>query len=693
MNTHESVFAPQIIGQQFLKSSTGILVLKHSSFTKTIHFEKGVCTFATSNIYEDRIGERLIEWGFLSEAQLTKASEVMRQNQWKLGKALVHLGYVDEAQLTSFIQRQIKEIIFSTFTYPAIETRFDSCTLPEYEHKLHLEVPQLILEGMRRVTDLELLEKLLPDQDIKLVLSVPSQTIFERVTMEPQEAYLLSVLESGSQTIRSLASQGVVSPATTYATIYSLLCTELLQALKPNTSSREVAIDPEMQKASQFCYEIENKINAINNDCSYYQLLEIEKDCSPPDIRKAYAELSNRFHPSRQGELSKFNLDMRAHLERISTYLTKAAQTLLNANSRRDYDLCMAKSYQRNMLDAEALRMLTAPDESELDALEEPELERTMSKEEVSVFCSAIEDKLRLVKSGATYYQILELPQHARTEDIENAYIRLSKKFNFIKQMHLSPFGYDKREALDQIGQSLCKAYTTLTHPQTKSSYDQSISADIRRTASIPALNNLPPTPLSSTVAAQPTPPLKAQPTPPLKAQPAPPLKAQPAPPLAASANRAYTPVKPLAESTTSTAPGKSRVFEAAEVYLKAIEAEDAGRYDEASILMRRVVQLAPKDPHYWSHLGKILSQNPKNFRDAESSIKEAIRLDPKDPDYYAELGALYKKHQNIQKATEMFEKALEINPKHLYSKKALYELKEAEPKPKNGGFLSKFRL
>lgn len=686
--------APQIIGQHFLKSSTGILTLKSDSFTKTIHFERGFCTFATSNIYEDRMGEKLIEWGVLSEAQFAKASEVMRQNQWKLGKALVYLEYLNESQLIRFIQRQIKEIIFSTFALPPIEFRFDSCTLPDYEHKLQLEVPQIVLEGMRRITDTQLLEKLFPDQDLKVELNIQPQTLFERVTMEPQEAYLVSILENGSQTIRSLVLQGAVSSTVTYATLYALSCVGMLR-LTPSATSRETTSDLETQKFSQFCYEIESKINAINNNCSYYQLLEIDKNCSPPDIRKAYAELSNKFNPARQAELSRYNIDMRAHLERISTHLTRAAQTLLNADSRRDYDACLAQIYQHNIatLDVETLRLLTAPDESSLQDLNETQLERTMSKQEVSEFCAVIDDKVRLIKSGATYYQLLELPNHTKVEDIENSYRRLAQKFNLVKQMHLSPFGYDKREELDQIGQNLRKAYNVLMDPQAKLNYDQSIYNDVRRTGSIPILKSSPP-------ASTPAPSINrltsqvVQPPTSLRAQPVQPLRAQPVQPLQTPAHRAYSAqaADPL-QPRVSTAPAKSNSFKAAEVYIKAIEAEDAGRYDEASILMRRVVQLAPKDPHYWSHLGKILSQDPRNFREAESSIREAIRLDPKDPDYYAELGTLYRKHNNHQKAIEMFEKALEINSNHNYSKRALSELRESEPKPKpkNGGLLSKF--
>lgn len=692
MNTGESVFAPQIIGQQFLKSSTGILVLKSDSFTKTIHFENGFCTFATSNIYEDRMGERLIEWGFLSETQFAKASEVMHQNHWKLGKTLIHLAYLDEAQLARFIQRQVKEIIFSTFSCSSIEFRFDSCTLPEYEYKLHLEVPQLLIEGMRRISDTELLASLFPDQDLKLKLSIPSQTLFERVVLEPQEAYLISILENEPQTIRSLVSQGVVPPAVTYATLYAMLCVELLQTSRPQPAKvtpREIPLDSEMQKAMQFCYEIESKVAAINNNSSYYQLLEIEKGSSLPEIRKAYAELSNKFNPARQAELSRFNLDMKAHLERISTHLTRAVQTLLNPDSRRDYDACLTQSYQRNLtpLDPETLKLLTAPDESALQDLEEPQLERTMSRSEVSEFCSIIDDKLWLIRSDPTYYQILEVPNYARTEDIERAYTRLSHKFHLVKQMHLSAFGYDKRRELEQIGQSLCKAYNVLVNPQTKLEYDQRMSTNMRRTRDIPVLKAPSPAPAPPSinrVASQVVqPPLIAQPAQPLRAQPAPPLQAM-------AANKVNT---PSLSTKSNPAPGKSRLFEAAEVYIKAIEAEDAGKHDEAAILMRRVVQLAPKDPHYWSHLGKILSQNPKNFREAESAIREAIRLDPKDPNYYAELGTLYRKCNNPQKAIEMFEKALEINSNHHYSKKALNELKEPEPKPKNGGFLSKFGL
>lgn len=339
---------PKIIAQQFLNGSTGILVLRNLEVTKTIHFELGTCRFATSSIYEDRLGERLMQWGVITEFEFSRVSEAMKQKQLKFGQALVQLQLVEEQELFYFLQRQLKEIIFSTFTTPFSEHRFDNCLLPEYELPVYLNTPQIILEGMRRIDELEVLQKFLPNWDVNLSLAVPPQQIHDALQLEPQEAYIVSLLESTAQSIRKILSDTSLSQRDVLATVYTLTCLNFLEESTPAaaisvspevTTSFSAAQEPdsEIRKLQIFCYEIENKIAAIDNNSSYYELLEISIDTPLPEIRRAYNELYNKFNPSRQAELSKLKIDMLQKLERISKHLTKAVQTLVNPEAKRAY--------------------------------------------------------------------------------------------------------------------------------------------------------------------------------------------------------------------------------------------------------------------------------------------------------------------------------------------------------------------
>jgi|GEM_PF-3490041 len=55
-----------------------------------------------------RIGELLVENGFIVEKQVTEALEIQRQtvDQKKLGEILIELGYIDEAQLSQMLGEQ-----------------------------------------------------------------------------------------------------------------------------------------------------------------------------------------------------------------------------------------------------------------------------------------------------------------------------------------------------------------------------------------------------------------------------------------------------------------------------------------------------------------------------------------------------------------------------------------------------------
>ncbi len=91
-----------------------------------------------------RLGEALIEAGYIDEMQLQSA--LGQQKQWggRLGKALLDLGFVDEATLIKFLSERLK--------YPAIdlsrskisETAFEA--LPKRVAEKYMAVPILIKE-------------------------------------------------------------------------------------------------------------------------------------------------------------------------------------------------------------------------------------------------------------------------------------------------------------------------------------------------------------------------------------------------------------------------------------------------------------------------------------------------------------------------------------------------------------------
>lgn len=71
------------------------------------------------------------------------------------------------------------------------------------------------------------------------------------------------------------------------------------------------------------------------DELDYYQLLETKRDVSTSELKKAYYDLSRRFHPDVMRHQPS---DLRASGERIAKRLTEAWSVLRDPRRRRAYD-------------------------------------------------------------------------------------------------------------------------------------------------------------------------------------------------------------------------------------------------------------------------------------------------------------------------------------------------------------------
>src|SRR5437899_1280023 len=92
------IFAPRILGEIYRAFRTGILTLKSGSITKAIYFDAGNMVFASSNLAEERLDERLMEWNSQGSGILRRVGD-SSQPQLRLGQVLVDPGYVSEESL------------------------------------------------------------------------------------------------------------------------------------------------------------------------------------------------------------------------------------------------------------------------------------------------------------------------------------------------------------------------------------------------------------------------------------------------------------------------------------------------------------------------------------------------------------------------------------------------------------------
>ncbi len=124
------------------------------------------------------------------------------------------------------------------------------------------------------------------------------------------------------------------------------------------------------------------------------------------------------------------------------------------------------------------------------------------------------------------------------------------------------------------------------------------------------------------------------------------------------------TDVPPLKLNTTAQAaqqPG-SPMAELRAAFQKAVEAQSAGRLDEAEAGYKAILEKSPDVPEVYQNLGSVYAQK-KDFPAAEAAFLKALELRPDFSDTATQLAKLYQDNGQPDKAMAIMEKSAGANP------------------------------
>ena len=118
------------------------------------------------------------------------------------------------------------------------------------------------------------------------------------------------------------------------------------------------------------------------------------------------------------------------------------------------------------------------------------------------------------------------------------------------------------------------------------------------------------------------------------------------------------------ASAVTSAAPME---LTAAQLNKSGYDALQAGNFAEALTLLKRVVELEPKDKYAWNNLGRAYMAL-RQMDEAIEAFKTQIAVNPYDQYAHLNLGRAYALKQEFDKAEAAFLKQLEVNPLDKYA-------------------------
>jgi len=136
---------------------TGELKFMTHDNVASFYFRKGELICATMDTRKKKLGEFLIEKGWLTEEQLGKVLRDFSSKEGRgrrIGHALIARGYLDYNTLVAAIQEQMKEVVYEVLSWRKGQFIFFHDVFPQDEDiLLEVKLDNLILEGLKRLDE------------------------------------------------------------------------------------------------------------------------------------------------------------------------------------------------------------------------------------------------------------------------------------------------------------------------------------------------------------------------------------------------------------------------------------------------------------------------------------------------------------------------------------------------------------
>ncbi|WNG52528.1 DUF4388 domain-containing protein [Archangium minus] len=228
---------PRLLNAYYEARHSGELKLRQGSVLKVVYFEAGRPVYAVSNLAHERFARFCVRRGVLPEAKLQEVATLAREQNIRTSEAMMRLGLLDARRHPQLIEEQVKEILWSTFSWTEGAYGF-SPTRPPRAGLVKLSVfpGDLILEGILRSEPLESLRQRMPRSRRLFPTAAPPYALHELKLKGPQA--LLLAYTDGSKTVEDLLTLTELPERGVLATLRGLELIGVLEERRDEPSSR-----------------------------------------------------------------------------------------------------------------------------------------------------------------------------------------------------------------------------------------------------------------------------------------------------------------------------------------------------------------------------------------------------------------------------------------------------------------------
>src|SRR5262245_43971000 len=207
----------------------GKIHLKRRSIEKSILMRDGAILRGQSNQENEKLGQILLKRNLVSSCDLEIALGQLKELDKRLGQVLVGMSAVKEPVLNNTLVSQTRDIIFSLVDWEDGEYDLENADDLESETYFdQLYTPEIILQGMRRISNIVLLLRPMGDLQGTLRLTQDYIEKTRRVTLLTEEKSILALLNKPSN-LKDLIKLSGMEKLAVYRSVAALMAVDVLQ--------------------------------------------------------------------------------------------------------------------------------------------------------------------------------------------------------------------------------------------------------------------------------------------------------------------------------------------------------------------------------------------------------------------------------------------------------------------------------
>ncbi|MEA2030303.1 MAG: DUF4388 domain-containing protein [candidate division Zixibacteria bacterium] len=203
---------PEIL--QLIASSrkSGTLGIQKDDSIVMVYFKKGEVIYGYGPRETFHLGQLLKERKVLNSDQLDEAIKIQAksENSKRLGEILISQRFIDRADLELVVKKQVEELLYSLLSWQTGSFKFYENQYPtDEEIQVRLSVENIILEGLRRLDEMNMAKETLPNMDAVYTISATQAGRSREINMRAAEWNIMALVDGH----RSLEQICKLSPA------------------------------------------------------------------------------------------------------------------------------------------------------------------------------------------------------------------------------------------------------------------------------------------------------------------------------------------------------------------------------------------------------------------------------------------------------------------------------------------------